>query len=61
MWSTAVLRAYLFVSSLTVIIYFCFLPRDAQRSNAPGKIKYLLAKAHVMNSDGLVSTLPWKK
>src|SRR5271169_4970773 len=37
MWSTAVLRAYLFVSSLTVIMYFYFLPRDAQRFESPQK------------------------
>src|SRR6476646_10512992 len=35
MWSTAVLRAYLLVSSLTVIINYYFLLRDAQRSNRP--------------------------
>src|SRR5882724_10209651 len=35
MWSTAVLRAYLFVSSLTVIMYFCFVPRDAQCFEPP--------------------------
>jgi hypothetical protein len=33
-----VLRAYLFVSSLTVIMYFCFLPRDAQRFEPPQEV-----------------------
>src|SRR5580704_12223463 len=41
MWSTAVLRAYLFVSSLTVIMYFCFLPRDAQRFEPPQEVSNL--------------------
>src|SRR5271170_1345806 len=31
MWSTAELRAYLFVRFLTVIMDFYFLPQDAQR------------------------------
>src|SRR5580693_2724435 len=38
MWSTAVLRAYLFVSPLTVIMYFYFLTRDAQRSEPPQEV-----------------------
>src|SRR5580704_11745705 len=61
MWSTAVLRAYLFVSPLTVIMYFYFLTRDAQRFRiAPSRFNYSSAKLHVMNSDGLVSTLASK-
>src|SRR6185437_13857724 len=35
MWSTAVLREYLFVSSLTVIINYYFFLRDAQRFEPP--------------------------
>src|SRR5271154_659222 len=35
MWSTAVLRAYLLVSSLTVIMYFCSVLRDAQLFEPP--------------------------
>src|SRR5580692_6636798 len=61
MWSTAVLRAYLFVSSLTVIMYFYFLQRDAQPFRiAPTRFNLSSAKPHVMNSDVLVSTLPSK-
>src|SRR5271170_8348469 len=60
-WSTAVLRAYLFVSPLTVIMYFYFLTRDAQRfRTAPSRFDLSSAKPHVMNSDGFVSTLASK-
>src|SRR5579859_188140 len=62
MWSTAVLRAYLFVRSLTVIIYFYFSYRKICNSESPqADAQLLIEKHHVKNLQRRVSTLRRKK